>query len=305
MSFFIQQFLNSLPLGAVYALIAIGYSLMFGVLRLFNFALGDIYMVGAYTGFFVLAAFGGPGGLAAPAALVIVCMVVAGALSSGLLGAIVERVAFRPLRDAPLVAPLITSLGVSFVLEYSVLLLFSADPRFYFTPEWVPYHIGFRLDGTNIWVMDLVVLGGAFALMIALDRLIDLTNLGRQMRAVATDRDAARMVGIDVDRVISRAFFIGSALAGAAGVGFALVFSEISFDMGFTAGLIGFAAAVVGGMGSVRGAVLGGFVIGFAQDYSSAYISSTEQDLITFALLVAVLLLRPRGLLGRPALQRV
>ncbi len=305
MRFFLQQLINSLPVGAVYALIAIGYSLMFGVLQLFNFALGDIFMVGAYIGFFVLAAFGGPGSLIAPAAIVIGCMFLAGALGTGVLGALVERVAFRPLRDAPLIAPLITSLGVSFVLEYSVLLLFSAQTRFYYTPNWVHYSNGFRLAGTDVWAIDLVVLGVAVTLMLALDRWISRTSIGRQMRAVAADRNGARMVGVNVERVIGRAFFVGSALAGAAGVGFSLVFSELGFDMGLTVGLVGFAAAVVGGMGNVRGAVLGGFVIGLVQQMSSAYVSSTDGYLITFAFLVAVLLMRPQGLLGRAPLQRV
>lgn len=305
MTFFLQQLINSLPVGAVYALIAIGYSLMFGVLQLFNFALGDIFMVGAYIGFFVLAAFGGPEALVAPAAVVIACMFIGGAAGSGLLGAVVERVAFRPLRDAPLIAPLITSLGVSFVLEYSVLLLFSAQTRFYYTPNWVPYRMGFHLVGADVWAIDLVVLVGAAVLMVGIDRFINRTSLGRQMRAVALDRDAARMVGIDVDRVIGKAFFIGSALAGAAGVGFALVFSELGFDMGLTVGLVGFAAAVIGGMGNIRGAVLGGFLIGAAQQIASAYISSTDAYLITFALMVVVLLIRPTGLLGRAPLRRV
>lgn len=305
MDFFVQQVVNGLTLGAVYALIALGYSLVYGVLKLLNFAHGDVYMVGAFIGFGVLTAFGGPASLAAPVPLVLAAMFLAAGLGSGVLGVAIERFAYRPLRDATRIAPLITALGVSFFLQNAVLLLLGADVRSYDTAEFIPPATGVDVGPLSISLVRILVIVAAAALMLALARLVGRTKLGRAMRAVAFDREAAQMMGVDIDRTIVATFFIGSALAGVAGVMVGLVFLQTSHLMGFIAGLKGFTAAVVGGIGSVPGAMLGGLLIGLAESFTAAYISSTFQNLIVFGLLITVMLLRPFGLLGTPELNKV
>ncbi len=305
MDFFVQQVVNGLTLGGVYALIALGYSLVYGVLKLLNFAHGDVYMVGAFIGFGVLTAFGGPASLAAPVPLVLAAMFLAAALGSGVLGVAIERFAYRPLRDATRIAPLITALGVSFFLQNAVLLLLGADVRTYDTGEFIPPGTGVDLGPLSISLVRILVIVAAAGLMVALARLVGRTKLGRAMRAVAFDREAAQMMGVDIDRTIVATFFIGSALAGVAGVMVGLVFLQTSHLMGFIAGLKGFTAAVVGGIGSVPGAMLGGLLIGLAESFTAAYISSTFQNLIVFGILISVMLLRPFGLLGTPELNKV
>jgi branched-chain amino acid transport system permease protein len=305
MDFFVQQVVNGLTLGGVYALIALGYSLVYGVLKLLNFAHGDVYMVGAFIGFGVLTAFGGPASLAAPVPLVLAAMFLAAGVGSGVLGVAIERFAYRPLRDATRIAPLITALGVSFFLQNAVLLLLGADVRTYDTSEFIPPSTGLEVGPLSISLVRILVIVAAAALMVALARLVGRTKLGRAMRAVAVDREAAQMMGVDIDRTIVATFFIGSALAGVAGVMVGLVFLQTSHLMGFIAGLKGFTAAVVGGIGSVPGAMLGGLLIGLAESFTAAYISSTFQNLIVFGILIAVMLLRPFGLLGTPELNKV
>jgi branched-chain amino acid transport system permease protein len=305
MDLFVQQLVNGLTLGSVYALIALGYSLVYGVLKLLNFAHGDVYMVGAFIGFGVLTAFGGPAGLTIPVPLVLVLMFAAAGLGSGVLGVTIERFAYRPLRDAPRIAPLITALGVSFFLQNTVLLLLGAQVRTYDSGEFIPVSSGIHAGPLDISLTRILVLVATVSLMLALARLVARTKLGKAMRAVAHDREAAEMMGIDVDKVIIATFFIGSALAGMAGVMVGLVFSKVFHLMGFVAGLKGFTAAVVGGIGNVPGAMLGGLLIGLAESFASGYISSTFQNLIVFGILIAVMLVRPNGLLGRADVQKV
>jgi branched-chain amino acid transport system permease protein len=305
MDFFFQQVVNGLTTGSVYALIALGYSMVYGVLKLLNFAHGDLYMVGAFIGYFVLQGFGGPTALAAPVALVVVLMFLAAALGSGLLGVAIERFAYRPLRDSPRIAPLITALGVSFFLQNAVLLLFGSENRLYGTPDFIPFTTGISIGSVEISLVRILVIVLAVALMFGLRVLVERSRLGKAMRAVAFDREAAEMMGIDVDRTISSTFFIGSALAGVAGVMAGLVFDQVFAIMGFIAGLKAFTAAVIGGIGSIPGAMLGGMVIGLAEAFTTGYISSTYQNLIVFGILIAVMLVRPYGLLGRAALQKV
>jgi branched-chain amino acid transport system permease protein len=302
---FLQQVVNGLTLGSVYALIALGYSMVYGVLKLLNFAHGDLYMIGAYIGYFVLQAFGGASSLGVPVAVVIVAMFLAAAAGSGALGVAIERFAYRPLRDAPRIAPLITALGVSFFLENSVLLLFGAQTRSYDTSSFLPFSTGIHIGPLDISLVRILVIVLAAALMLALTALVSRTRLGKAMRAVAFDREAAEMMGIDVDRTISATFLIGSALAGVAGVMAGLVFNQVFALMGFVAGLKAFTAAVVGGIGNIPGAMLGGLLIGLAESFATGYISSTYQNLIVFGILIVVMLVRPNGLLGRAALQKV
>ena len=261
---FIQLTVNGVTLGSLYALIALGYTMVYGILKLLNFAHGDVYMIGAFIGYGVLSGLGGPLSPDLALAPLILLMFLAAMLGSGLLGVAIERFAYRPLRDAPRLAPLITALGVSFFLQNSVLLLFGAQFRTYNsfvlgspTPEL--FEPGplidpvFKIRGVNIQLIQLIVLLVTVALCVVLTLFVARTRVGKAMRATAYDREGAMMMGIDVDRVIASTFFISSVLAGAAGVMFGLLFSQVFHFMGFLAGLKGFTAAVVGGIGSIPG----------------------------------------------------
>ena len=217
----------------------------------------------------------------------------------------IERFAYRPLRDAPRIAPLITALGVSFFLENAVLLLFGSQTKIYNTSDFISFNSGIHIGPLNIDVVRIMIIVLAIALMVGLRLLVDRTKLGKQMRAVAADREAAEMLGINVDFTIAATFFLGSALAGVAGVMSGLVFNQVYNLIGFVAGLKAFTAAVVGGIGSIAGAVLGGFIIGLAESFITGYVSPTYTNLIVFGILIAVLILRPSGLLGRVTLQKV
>jgi branched-chain amino acid transport system permease protein len=303
--FFVQQLVNGLTLGSVYALIALGYTMVYGILKLLNFAHGEVYMMGAFAGFGVLNLFGGAVGLTINVVLLIGLMLAVAMLGAGLLGVAIERFAYRPLRNAPRIAPLISALGVSFFLQSSALILFGADFRSYETYEYIDLATGIHWGPLNISVVRIAVILTAFAMMFGLTLLVARTRLGKAMRATSFDREAAAMQGIDVDRVIVATFFIGSALAGAAGVMVGLVFYKVYHLMGFVAGLKGFTAAVVGGIGSIPGAMLGGLLIGLSEAFITGYVSSTFQDVFVFSILIALLLVRPSGLLGKADIQKV
>src|SRR5436189_1676333 len=305
MSFFFQELVNGITTGALYALIALGFSMVYGVLKLLNFAHGDLYMVGAYIGFFVIQWFGGAQHLsiAVPMLLVIIFVLAAGQV--GRLGVAIERFAYRPLRDATRIAPLITAIGVSFFLESSALLLFGAQYRVYNTADFISLSSGIQIGSVTIDSVQILVLVLGVLLMAGLQLLVNRTRLGRQMRAVAADREAAEMLGINVNFVITATFFLGSALAGVAGIMGGLLFNQVTGTIGFIAGLKAFTAAVVGGIGSIPGAMLGGLVIGLAESFVTGYISSTYSNLIVFGVLIVVMLIRPSGLLGRAQLQKV
>jgi branched-chain amino acid transport system permease protein len=303
--FFVQQLVNGVTLGSVYALIALGYTMVYGILKLLNFAHGEVYMMGAFAGYAMLTAFGGALELSINVVALIAIMLGVAMLGTGLLGVVIERFAYRPLRNAPRIAPLISALGVSFFLQSSALLLFGADFRSYQTYEYIDLASGIHWGPLNISVVRIMVILTAAALMIALTLLVSKTRLGKAMRATAFDREAAAMQGIDVDRVIVATFFIGSALAGAAGVMVGLVFYKVYHLMGFIAGLKGFTAAVVGGIGSIPGAMLGGLLIGLSEAFITGYVSSTFQDVFVFSILIVLLLVRPSGLLGKQDIQKV
>ena len=305
MSFFFQELVNGVTTGALYSLIALGFSMVYGVLKLLNFAHGDLYMVGAYIGFFVIQWFGGAQHLSIAVPLLLVIMFVLAAGLVGGLGVAIERFAYRPLRDAPRIAPLITAIGVSFFLESSALLLFGAQYRVYNTAEFISLSSGIQIGSVTIDSVQILVLVLGVVLMAGLQLLVNRTRLGRQMRAVAADREAAEMLGINVNFVITATFFLGSALAGVAGIMGGLLFNQVTSTIGFIAGLKAFTAAVVGGIGSIPGAMLGGLFIGVAESFVTGYISSTYSNLIVFGILIVVMLLRPSGLLGRAQLQKV
>jgi len=262
-------------------------------------------MVGAYIGFFVIQWFGGATKLSIPVPLLLIIMFALAGVLVGGLGVAIERFAYRPLRDAPRIAPLITAIGVSFFLESSALLLFGAQYRVYNTADFISLSSGIQIGSVTIDSVQILVLVLGVVLMTGLQLLVNRTRLGRQMRAVAADREAAEMLGINVNFVITATFFLGSALAGVAGIMGGLLFNQVTSTIGFIAGLKAFTAAVVGGIGSIPGAMLGGLLIGLAESFVTGYLSSTYSNLLVFLLLIAVMLVRPRGLLGQAQLQKV
>jgi branched-chain amino acid transport system permease protein len=300
-----QQLVNGLTLGAVYALIALGYSMVYGVLRLLNFAHGDVYMVGAFIGYGVMTALApSEGPLVAPVFIIFLMFALA-MIGCGLLGVVIEQFAYRPLRNSPRIAPLISALGVSFFIQNAIQLTLTAEFRNYTTERLIAPSLGLDLGIVRLSATRAIVIIAAIVLMIVLHYLVQNTKMGKAMRAVSIDREAASMMGVNVDRVIIFTFFVGSALAGAAGVLTGMVFTRIWHVMGFTAGLKGFTAAVLGGIGSIPGAMLGGFILGLVETFAVGYISSTYKDVVAFVVLIIVLLIRPRGLLGARVSQKV
>jgi len=304
---FIQLTLNGLTLGSVYALIALGYSLVYGILKLLNFAHGDVFMVGSFIGFGTLQLLGGSTDPMLPIWLLLVVITVAAMIGCAMLGVVIERFAYRPLRNAPRIAPLISALGVSFFLAYSMQMLFGAEQRDYDAfalGNGVLFLEGFNIGNVRVPLLRIVIILAAFVLMILLWLLVTRTRIGKAMTATSHDREAAAMMGIDIDRVIVFTFVLGSALAGAAGVLFALRAPTFA-AIGFLAGLKGFTAAVIGGIGSIPGAMVGGLILGFAEAYTQGYISTKWSDLLVFVILILFMLFRPQGLLGKADIKKV
>jgi branched-chain amino acid transport system permease protein len=304
---FIQLTVNGLTLGSVYSLIALGYSLVYGILKLLNFAHGDVFMVGSFIGFGTLQLLGGSADPVVPLWLLLSLVTLSAMSGCAVLGVVIERFAYRPLRDAPRIAPLISALGVSFFLAYSMQLLFGSEQRSYDAfslGDGVLFLEGIDIGNVRVPLLRIVIIVAAFVLMVVLWLLVAKTRTGKAMRATSHDREAAAMMGIDVDRVIVFAFVLGSALAGAAGVLFALR-APTAVTIGFLAGLKGFTAAVIGGIGSIPGAMAGGLILGFAEAYTQGYISTRWSDLFVFLLLIAFMLFRPQGLFGKPDIRKV
>ncbi len=298
--FFLQQLINGLTIGSVYALIALGYTMVYGIIQLINFAHGEIFMVGGYLGLAAILFLGAPhqGFHSAGGLLFTLGVAAAGC---GLLGLAVERVAYRPLRRAPKLSVLITAIGVSFFLQNAVMLSFGAQDRY--VPAILPSLRG-EIGSVSVTLMQMIILAVSVTLMAGLQWIVYGTGLGRAMRATAQDPLAARLMGISVDRVIAATFCIGSALAGVGGVLFGLTYSTINFHDGYLLGLKAFTAAVLGGIGNIPGAVLGGLLLGFLEGFSAAYLSTQWKNVVAFTVLVLVLLLRPRGLLGERVAER-
>jgi branched-chain amino acid transport system permease protein len=309
---FVQLTVIGVTDGSLFALIALGFSIVYGILKLLNFAQGDVFMIGAFIGYFVLTGFGGPEAPDMPLPLLLILMFLFAMVGCGLLGVVIERFAYRPLRNAPRIAPLISALGVSFFLQNSALLLFGGSIRVYGAAELDDGHYAFPQYGIQwgplqLSILRLLTVGLTIVLCIILTLLVAKTQIGKAMRATAVDREAATMMGINTDRVIAFAFFVGSAVSGAAGVMFGLMFDNVFNTIGFENGLLAFTAAVIGGIGSIPGAMLGGLVVGLAQAYSTGYLpsGSTFQDVWVFSLLILVLLIRPTGLLGKADIRKV
>jgi branched-chain amino acid transport system permease protein len=300
---FLQQLLNGLETGSLYALIALGYSLVYGILEMLNFAHGDVYMVGAFLAAGVAGVFVHSGVASIPAALVVILMVTVAMGGAGLLGVGIERVAYRPLRNANRLAPLITAIGVSLLLESAVQVWVSPAPMLVPSNALVPQAV---IHAGNVAspFMGLSMLIAAILLMVALDLFVYRTQFGSAMRATAQDRDAATFMGIDVDRVIVVTFLIGSALAGMGGVLFGLRFGTVNFFMGYLLGIKAFTAAVIGGIGNLRGAMVGGLLLGVLESLAGGFISTEFQDAFAFLALIAVMLIRPQGLFGQPLMDR-
>lgn len=288
----IQQMINGISLGSIYSLIALGYTMVYGIIKLINFAHGDIYMVGAYVGFFATTVLK----LSFFPALVL-AMVVAAAT-----GMLIERLAYRPLRNAPKIAALITAIGVSLLLEYGGMLVVTPQPRTF--PEVFPAQV-YNLGGIIVNNQQIIILVVSLVLMVLLTYVVNSTKVGKAMRAVSFDTDAARLMGIDVDRIISFTFGIGSGLAAAAGVLVGVYYNSIDPLMGIMPGLKAFVAAVLGGIGVIPGAMLGGVLMGIIEAMVSGFISSTFRDAAAFGILIIILLFKPAGLLGKNVREKV
>jgi branched-chain amino acid transport system permease protein len=293
-----QQIINGLSLGSIYALIALGYTMVYGILKLINFAHGEVFMVGAYAGFYSAGFFGvdryEASGAGFPLALALLVLVFAMAASSAL-GVMIEALAYRPVRSAPRLTPLITAIGVSLLLQNLAMLVFSPNPRRY--PA-ILREVRFELGGVIVTNIKLAIFAVAIALMAALHLFVQRTWTGRAMRALSMNLDAARLMGIDVNGTIRATFALGSALAAAGGILFGLDQITINPLMGVLTGLKAFVAAVLGGIGNIRGAVLGGLLIGLAEQLTAGYLSPDYRDAITFLILIVILLMKPEGLLG-------
>lgn len=295
-----QLIWNGLFVGSFYALIAIGYTMVYGIIKLLNFAHGDVYMLGAFTGFVLLSAIG-----AVPASmslLVLFGVLVASMLVTGFIGVAIERVAYRPLRGSPRLAVLITAVGVSFTLEYGIAAIFGPNPEVY------PIRLGgqsLTIFGARIAYSQLLLMAIAVVLMIGLNSYVQRTSTGRAMRSIALDPKASLLMGINVNSVILRTFFIGSALAGAAGVMAGAYYGNINFLMGFIIGLKAFTAAVIGGIGNIRGAMLGGLLLGMLEAFGSQWFGGQWRDVFSFGVLILILTVRPTGILGARVTERV
>lgn len=288
---FIQQIINGLSLGSIYALVALGYTMVYGIIKLINFAHGEVFMIGAYVGYVAMTIFKLPMMLAIPLAMV-VCAI---------LGVIIEKVAYRPLRKSSRTAVLITAIGVSFFLQYLVMYIAGPDVRSFPDVENKIYHLGnIMIKQQQIYIFVITI-----GLMILLQLIIHRTKMGKAMRAVSVDSDAARLMGINVDQTISFTFALGSALAGAAGVLVGVYYNSIDPLMGVTYGLKAFVAAVFGGIGLIPGAVVGGFSIGMVEIFVSGYLNSMLRDGIVYGLLIVILILKPSGLLGKNTKEKV
>ncbi len=299
---FIQQVTNGLTIGLIYALIALGYTIVYGIIQLINFAHGEVFMVGAYlclllfsllTGFFT-----GAGG----SIFFLIVIFLFAMLGTSLLGLLIERFAYRPLKHAPRLAPLITAIGVSFLLQNAVMLIFGPTDKHF--PDLIPVQ-RFSFGAVTLTNLQILIAVISLSLMIGLQLFIKTTRTGKAMRALADDREAASLVGINTDRIISIAFVIGSALAGAGGVMFGMYYNTINFHDGYLAGLKAFTAAVFGGIGNIPGAMLGGLLLGVLEGIGAGYLSSEWKNVFAFVILILILLFRPSGLLGSRVVKKV
>lgn len=289
----IQQIINGISLGSIYALIALGYTMVYGIIKLINFAHGDVFMVGAFIGFYAITGWG-LSFLPALLLSMIVCAV---------FGVVIERIAYKRLREASRISALITAIGVSLLIEYGTIYLRGAQPEAY--PSNVLPSSKINFFGANINSQSLLILAVSLVLMVLLQFIVHRTKIGKAMRAVSIDMDAARLMGINVNTTISATFAIGSALAGAAGVIFGVYYTKIEPLMGVIPGLKAFVAAVLGGIGSIPGAMTGGLILGVVESVVSALGFSLWRDAAAFVILILILIFRPSGIFGKNAREKV
>ena len=304
MQLLLQILLNGIAVGAIYALIALGYTMVYGILKLINFAHGDVFMLGSFTGFYaglwtaahIRNQSGAMSWLVAGGIMLLAMIVCA------ITGYLIERIAYRPLRNAPRIASLITAIGVSFFLEYGGQFVFGPDPKFF--PNLIEKHL-IQVGGTATTNYQLIVLVLAIAFMALLQYIVYGTKFGRAMRAVSFNYETAALMGIPTDRIISMTFVIGSALAGVGGILYGLLYSKIDPLMGILPGLKAFIAAVLGGIGNVPGAVVGGLVIGLIESFLGGSRFSNFTPAISFVILIGILLFKPSGLFGKYEAEKV
>lgn len=299
METFFQQVINGLSLGAIYALIALGYTMVYGVLRLINFAHGDVYMLGAFAGFYLANALQ----LDANPSVLWAVFVTMGAMAicAGI-GLVIERLAYRPVRHHSRLTSLITAIGVSLLLEYGGQVVFGATPQFF--PQMIRSET-YAIGGVQITNQNLLIILVAIVVMFGLEFIVHRTRIGKAMRATSYNLSVAKLMGINTDFIIAFTFALGSALAAAGGVMVALAIPRIDPLMGLMTGLKAFVAAVLGGIGNIPGAMLGGLVIGLMETWLSATAYSTYRDAVAFAVLILILLIRPAGILGTPVTEKV
>ena len=291
---FLQQLVNGISLGSIYALIALGYTMVYGIIKLINFAHGDVYMIGAYIGY-ALTTFFGLGFFPA---------IIAAMISCAILGVCIERIAYKPLRNSPRITLLITALGVSLFLEYGMMYFVEARVRAYPNPPIIPNTV-YNLGNIIVNFQQIVIVATTVILMILLQFIVMKTKRGKAMRAVSTDRDAAQLMGVNVDQTISFTFILGASLAGAAGVMVGTYYGSINPLMGIMPGLKAFVAAVFGGIGSIPGAMVGGYAIGIIETYVMGYGYSLYRDAAVFIILIMILIVKPTGLLGKKVSDKV
>jgi branched-chain amino acid transport system permease protein len=299
-----QQLFNGLSLGAIYALIAIGYTMVYGIIGMINFAHGEIYMIGAYVGLVTLSAIGVNSGLPLP--VIILIMLIVAVLITGVYGYAIEKVAYAPLRGGPRLVPLISAIGMSIFLQNWVAI--GQGARDMAVPALVTGSVQFQLGSDFVITAPysrIMIIVVTVVLMVALSLFIKYSRIGRASRACSQDLRMANLLGIDTNRIISFTFIIGAMLAAVGGVLIALAIGKLNPFIGFIAGIKAFTAAVLGGIGSIPGAMLGGVLLGLAETFAAAYISSQYKDIVAFGLLVFILLFRPTGLLGKPEVEKV
>ncbi len=297
----LDQVVNGLTIGSIYALIALGYTLVYGILFMINFAHGEIFMFGSFAGFAVLSYFSDAGFAAAHPAPSILAAFAAAMGVSGLLGVLLERVAYRPLRSAPRLAPLISAIGASIFLQNVMMLIVKARMQVY--PDILP-EVFIEIGPATVSYFQIFIIGASVLLMAGLYVFVRKTKTGKAMRAVAEDKDAASLVGIDANRIIVITFLIGSTLAAAAGVMVGMYYTQITHMMGFIPGIKAFTAAVLGGIGNIAGAMFGGLFLGMVEAMGVLVMPAEYKDVIAFGLLVLVLIFRPRGILGEVVSER-
>jgi branched-chain amino acid transport system permease protein len=301
MNEFLQQVINGLAVGGIYALVALGYTMVYGVLKLINFAHGELFTIGAYLGFSLLGTLGLASVLPVPAAMGLAVVLSMGCV--GFLGVILERAAYRPLRSAGRLSAVVSALGASIFLQNAVMLIYGARVSVY--PESVRFSLVADVFGLSLPVPRVLMIAGSLVLMLALYRFINHTRLGAAIRAVAIDQDAARLMGINVNRIISLVFLIGPGLGGVAGVMVGIYYGQIDFTMGWLYGLKAFTAAILGGIGNIPGAMLGGLLLGLIEAMGAAYLAVAWKDALTFLVLILILIIRPTGILGERVAEKL